>query len=223
MMDGKIKVSNRLLIIVVALFYLFACSEKKPSFQKIQSKQSFVQADTIAPVYTSKDSNTGFIPDTSVCNIALKSFVSIERGFGDIMGDSINKKNGYEVFYFSNVDTSEFLKLVFIPGGTKNAFSRFIISEVETRPVDRRLNLTQCPIFSTESHIRLGITLNELEKVKGVGYLKTKKDSFEIYTYSITYDIKSAFYRRYKMPIYSAVYRFRNNRLVEFEFGFETP
>lgn len=223
-MDGKIKVSNGLLIVVVSFIYLFACGEKKLAHNnKIQSEQSFVQAGTIASLFANKDSNVSFVPDTSVCNIALESYASIEREFGNIMGDSINKVNGYEVFYFSNIDKSEYLKLIFFPGGTQNAFSRFVISEDQVPPINRRLYVTQYPTFITESGIKLGITLNELEKIKGTEYLKTEKDSFDVYTYSIMIDVNSAFYRRYKMPIYSAVYKFKNNRLVAFEFGFEIP
>ena len=215
------KVSSRLLIIVLAFFCLFSCSEKKPSYEKFQSEQIFVQGDTI--LFTSKDSNTGFIPDTSVCNIALDSYASTEKEFGDIMGDIINKENGYEVFYFSNIDTSEYLKLIFFPGNTKNAFSRFVISKFKIRPANRNLYHTRCPFFSTESQIRLEITLHELEEIKGAGYLKSEKDNFDIYTYTFTSDVRSVFYRRYKMPIYSAVYKFKNNILVAFEFGFEYP
>ena len=224
MMGGKIKSCNWLLIIGIAFFSLHACGEKKlSSNSKIQPEQSLAQNDTMASLIANEDSNTVYMRDTSVCNIALDSYTSIEREFGDVMGDSISKINGYEVFYFSNISKSEYLKLIFFPGNTQNAFSRFVISEVEARPINRRLNVAQCPVFTTESGIKLGITLDELEKIKGTEYLTTEKDSSDVYTYSIMSDINSAFYRRYRMPIYSAVYRFKNNRLVEFEFGFENP
>jgi len=223
MTEGKMMVSNKLLFIVVVLCCLFACNEKKPSSYKVHSNQNFIRTDTMTSVSVVKGRNIRFIPDTSICNIALDSHISIEREFGDIMGDSINEKNGYEVFYFSNIDTSEYLTLVFFPGNTKNAFSRFVISKFETRPINRRLSYTRCSVFSTESQIKLGISITELEEIKGRGYLKTQKSNFEIYTYSVTSDINSPFYRRYKLPIYSAIYRFKNNKLVEFEFGFENP
>jgi len=212
----------------VVLFIFFcalnSCSEgMKKDNSEAYSDYSLIQRDTLVSLLLDNEDGLKFVPDTSICDVYLDSYTSIERGVGDIMGDSMAKVNGYEVYYFSNIDTSEYLKMIFFPGGRKNSFNRFVISEVDYRPINRRLNIVKCSVFVTESKIKLGITLNDLKRIKGVDYLKIKKDSFDVYVYSIKISDKSLFYARYKMPVYSAIYKFQDNKLVEFEFGFENP
>ena len=210
--------SNRLFVQLLAFLLLLLASLLL--LFRANSKRFF---QFIPKVLDSKGVDVEFLPDTSVCNFILESRSSIESGYGDIMGDSANAEKGYETFYFSNVDTSEYLKLIFFPGNTRNAFSRFVVSEFDTRPKNRRLYCSQCPAFVTENQIKLGITLAELEKIKGVEYFQAKEGDLDVYAYSYTIDPESEFYRRYRMPVYSEVYRFHNGKLVEFEFGFECP
>jgi len=215
--------SNRFLFVVIIFGLCFACTQGDHSFDKSQYSQTSRHAEVVVPAIDSKYVDAEFLPDTSVCNFILESHSSIESGYGDIMGDSANVEKGYETFYFSTIDTSEYLKLIFFPGNTRNAFSRFVVSEFDTRPKNRKLYCSQCPAFVTENQIKLGITLAELEKIKGVEYLQTKEGDLDVYTYSYTVAPESEFYRRYRMPVYSEVYRFYDGKLVEFEFGFEYP
>ena len=223
MMGDRMNKSNRFLFVVIIFGLCFACTQGDHSFDKSQYSQTSRHAEVVVPAIDSKYVDAEFLPDTSVCNFILESHSSIESGYGDIMGDSVNAEKGYETFYFSNVDTSEYLKLIFFPGNTRNAFSRFVVSEFDTRPKNRRLYCSQCPAFVTENQIKLGITLAELEKIKGVEYFQAKEGDLDVYAYSYTIDPESEFYRRYRMPVYSEVYRFHNGKLVEFEFGFQCP
>jgi len=217
MTEGKIMISNRLLIVLLVLCALFACSEKKPSFN---SGKNVVKFDATTSIGGAKGEVPAFV-DTSICNIALD--VSIEKEYGDIMGDSINKKYGYETFYFSNADTSEYLKLEFHPGGTKNVFGRFVITNFDPRPPGRKLYFSNCSTFATESDVKLGISPDELLKKKGTSYKKIIDKDIVIYSYFFSVDVRSLFYQRYRYPVYSAIYKFKYNRLIEFEFGFEYP
>ena len=222
-MGDRTNKSNSFLFMAIIFGLCFACAQGDRAFDKSQSNQTSAHAKVIAPAIDSKDVDAEFLPDTSICNFVLESRSSIESVYGDIMGDSANAEKGYETFYFSNVDTSEYLKLIFFPGNTRNAFSRFVVSKFDTRPENRRLYYSQCPTFVTENQIKLGITLAELEEIKGVEYLQTKEGDLDVYAYSYTIDPESEFYRKYRMPVYSEVYRFRDGKLVAFEFGFEYP
>ena len=213
---------DKVIFILAILFYLGACSGKEHKSTDGPPYGSLTQTDSTSLPSLDKGLNDTFVPDSSVCNIALESYYSIERELGNVM-DVESIKGGFETYYVSNPDTSEFMKLIFCPGDTKNAFCKFVVSKITQPPIERRLNFTTCNVLSTESNVRLGITISELEKIKGLEHIKTSKNGLDIYSYAIVNNDKSDFLRKYNMPIYIADYYFENNRLVEFEFGFDYP
>lgn len=225
-MDVRKIVIIHLLIIIG----LSACNNQKPQTHTPKSiDYKVINNDTIIEQYNDTlskskkiDIQTTFSPDTSINNIYLNSPKTTLEELGNVM-DSQSFKNGYEVYYFSNKKYSEYLKLIFHPGGSKNSFSQVIVSNNNFVPDDRKLRLTKYDFFLTESGIRLGIRLSQLKKIKGKEYSKTQLEGVDIYTYEISNFNESDFLKEYNMPTYTASYYFKHNELIQFEFGFIYP
>lgn len=162
-----------------------------------------------------------FIPDTSIGKISLDNSENIEIYFGkDVMDRLIdfNRGNGH-VSVLSN-DTKQKLTVYFHPGGTNNEFSEFQVRYID-KP-DQTLKKTEEIEFKTESNIKLGISINDLKKIKGEPHSISNGNKI-IFHYRIDDFKNSAFLKKYNMPVYYANYKFDNGYLIEFMFGFEYP
>lgn len=80
--------------------------------------------------------------------------------------------------------------------------------------------------FASEKNIQLGLTKRDV--VSKLGNCYTTTDSTENIL-GITYriedpqDSRTKLLERQNMPIYYAIYKFRKDKLVRYEFGFEYP
>jgi len=77
--------------------------------------------------------------------------------------------------------------------------------------------------FKTESGIRLGIPLTRLKAIKGEPDSIEENNAITILHYQINNYKNSRFLQRYNMPEYYSDYKFKNDKLIEFKFGFVYP
>jgi hypothetical protein len=160
---------------------------------------------------------TLFIPDTSVNKVLfLFDYLSTEKIFGDIDKLVIrhHETDDFPDIYFLSSNQKEYLKMVLYPGSSKNEFSKFEIGYSSLLSNNVITNKSSFENFYTESGIRLGITKEELIKIKGEHY---QKDN-EIIKYFL-YDNELG----EDWACYTAFYYFKNNKLVKFSYGFEYP
>ncbi|MCX6232100.1 MAG: hypothetical protein NTZ33_11205 [Bacteroidetes bacterium] len=165
--------------------------------------------------------NLKFKPDTSINGISLMNPRSIHNSFGNLMQYIDNDKDIPYVLILS-IDKKQYLKLSFHPGSIKNEFSYFEIGILKDKLLNKKNNVvSKYKTFITENNIKIGISKNVFFKYRNKQFLKTKNKN--LYTYEIDNFMSSAFLKAYNMPSYSAKYRFNNDTLVQFEFGFDYP
>ena len=157
-------------------------------------------------------------PDTSVAGIKLrneKSTVLILGKHTKLEGDSTHR------FYSKNKE--EVLSMTVHPGDYYSQVSIFEVSySGKYKPKYRQ---TKIDSFETEKGIHLGILKEEVVNKLGKCYSSSLKKDAEIITYRLEnpQDSKTKLLERYNMPIYYAIYNFKKEKLVKFEFGFEYP
>ena len=102
--------------------------------------------------------------------------------------------------------------------------AEFVISTLNVGELDKRkLIKINVDRFITESNIKLGISRDQLFKIKGNNYTTEKTNSKEIIKYRITEENTSGFLLRYNYPSYYAFYEFMDGTLKKMSFGFEYP
>ncbi|MEM6264547.1 MAG: hypothetical protein AAGI38_18685, partial [Bacteroidota bacterium] len=118
-------------------------------------------------------------------------------------------------------DSKQQLILYFHPGSVAKKFSEFHVSYVSQK--DTLDVNTQDLIFQTESGIQLGLTIDELLKIKGEPDSLITSGETSVFQYFIDEFQASDFLQSYNMPVYYARYSFEKGILTEFKFGFEYP
>ncbi len=127
------------------------------------------------------------------------------------------------IVLFTNRQGNEYLMAYQYEGGAKNAFSCFEIGY--QKDLSGQIpNKTHEISFKTESNIRLGITLHDVELIKGKNYLKNVINGGTIV---VKYRIKdmdlSPFLRRYNMPGYFLELTLKDDKVTKVFFGFDYP
>jgi hypothetical protein len=167
-----------------------------------------------------KKSNCFFSePDTSLCGITLRNSESATKIIGS--ENIIDKLDHYR--FYSKLER-ETLTLTQHPGDVKNQISIFKVEYSNKLSYDfKQLDIDT---FKTEKGIKLGLTKKQIIEKLGNCYapIDSTKNYIELY-YIIEQpkDSKSKILESNNMPQYFASYKLRNDRLEEFEFGFEYP
>ena len=121
-----------------------------------------------------------------------------------------------------NKDKTQTAKFIMHEGDLKNSFNEFSI-KYAGKDKGKTTTLTNIESFKTGKGIKLGITRKELVEILGIKF-KTKKEKETLtLRYQIETPNKSKFLQTYNMPTYHGEYKFKNNKLVEFSFGFKMP
>jgi len=151
---------------------------------------------------------------------------SFDKGFTGIFLETDNTKKLASIahnckfdiggaFCFSNTRNNQFVKFISYPGGIKYGFS--YIQVIENPQSKYPLLPSKINHFESANGVTIGMSKLQVTSILG------KPVSSMIN--SISYYLKNNAYllNTYNMPIYSAEYRFENDRLIRFEFGFEYP
>ncbi|RLD64992.1 MAG: hypothetical protein DRI84_07730 [Bacteroidetes bacterium] len=236
-MDDKGKLSrNRIFYFFLVVTFLVSCGSH--SEQRQESQIHVVKSDSVKKVISILTSNCGvnkfFIsidslyvaPDTSVYMFILEN----QKSIIEILSDTIDINEEDELTPFPNIvllSKSQYveLKLLFYPGNTKGAFSKFILKKVnhpnskaiETGIDDKQFKLSHGAYIGMRESEFLGkYGLSEENIVRSDSIVK-------VFGFSIIDFENNNFLMRYNMPIYKAEYVFLEEELIEVNFGFEYP
>lgn len=158
-----------------------------------------------------------FIPDTTVNRIlVIDDYVSVEKHLGDIM-DGTDHNASLPDIYFLNKSSTQYLRLIFFPGSTRNAFQRFEIGMKSSR-INGTI-LKQFVSFKTESNISIGSSITSVITRKGKNYTKKKRNGFIVLLYKLNGLSEHPFLKEHNNPFYSAEYHFKNGRLYKLSYG----
>jgi len=158
-------------------------------------------------------------PDTSLSGIIIRNSESAAQIIGDKNAiDSIERYHFYTKFY------RETLTLTQHPGDGKNQISIFKITYSDKADYGYK----QLPIdtLRTEKGIRLGLTKKQIIEKLGSCYasVDSSENYIELYyRIELPDDSKTKLLSRQNMPIYYSSYKLWNDKLEQFEFGFEYP
>ncbi len=156
-------------------------------------------------------------PDTSLSNMVLRNSQSAESVLQqkDLLGDTS--------YLFFSKDKMQVLEVNVHPG---DGVSQVSIFKVRNASAGVKATPTGIGDFVTEKGIKLGLTKAELTSLLGNCYLAADSSASSLtlnYRLETPQDTKTGFLKSQNMPIYYAVYKFINDKLSEFEFGFEYP
>lgn len=217
---------NRILTTLLALFFLTHCNNPQTKSVDQNDRLELVpepdksQRLTYEAIEQLSKSNCSFTkPDTSLCGLILRDTESATKIIG-----SNNKMNDAGEYKFYSKLESETLTLTQHPGDIKNQISIFKVEKSDKASYGfKELNTDT---FKTEKGIRLGLTKKQIMDRLGNCYasIDSTKNYIELYyLIEAPKDSKSNILKNNNMPKYFASYKLRNDRLEEFEFGFEYP
>jgi hypothetical protein len=207
------------LTILTGIFIAISCSNGARQNEKrelVPNPEKYVhdgyseQPDSIKPQ---------FKPDTSIGQISLISSKNVDSYLGKDVMERLTDKDLPSSSVIST-DSKQRLTFYFHPGNEKKEFSEFIVGYVDQN--DRNEFVTNNEEFVTESGIKLGMTMGDFRTIKGEPDSIANKETTNFH-YRIDDFNNSEFLKRYNMPIYYAVYEFKNGYLCEIKFGFEYP
>jgi len=164
-----------------------------------------------------------FKPDTTINQINLEDSRSIIK---KLKADTsviteIVKESPWRL-QLRNKFGNQLLTLFFHPGNSTWAFSEFkvqILSQEVNMEKMIKLNDNE---FITEKGIKLGLSKSELIRKMGRPTNTKIENGFEIIEYRII-DPNSMMLKKYNQAEYFAIYKLKNDRIIEFHFGFVMP
>jgi hypothetical protein len=170
---------------------------------------------------------TKFSPDIDISGFELNNSESLKSLKLDTISPQRNSDpqvHFWKNFRITNESQNQILIFNFFPGGYVNEVAIFtLIDSKVKKDMDTPKYKTSIKEFITESGIKLGLSKEEVIKIKGQDFIKTEKGNEKEITYKIEDYENSPFLIKYNEVGYYEKFRFDNNKLVELEFGFEYP
>ena len=160
-----------------------------------------------------------FLPDSTVNEIlVLSRSESAEIFYSNISSEQyITHLRESPVIGFSNKDNSEYLLLYQYEGGVRNEFNCFEIGYAND--LEKEFTALDYGRFKTESGLALGMTLKELENIKGSSYTQDgNKVAYQLADYP-----NSSFLRSHNMPAYFLECTLKDDRVIRIKYGFDYP
>jgi hypothetical protein len=136
----------------------------------------------------------------------------------------VKRLKGDTTYHFSTADKKEVLSVIVHPGDYYSQISIFQVKYVDSKSLT--MNSLSVDRFSSEKNILLGLTQEELIAKLGNCYAVGDSISKSItinYRLESPQDSKTKLLKRQNLPIYYTRYKFYQDKLIEFEFGFEYP
>jgi hypothetical protein len=160
-----------------------------------------------------------FIPDTTVNGkLVLDNYHSLEQFYHSSKElKLIEFIRESPVVAFCNASRKEYLLAYQYEGSTQNAFNCFEVGYYDEKIKEYTL-LNDSNGFTTESGLRLGLTLKEVERIKGTGYSRQRNNI----VYQIN-DPGSDFLQNHNMPSYFLECELLQDKVVRIKFGFTYP
>jgi hypothetical protein len=211
----------RLTVILTLLYCLTGCSNTDNKSAIADKPILSAKADKDLPGKNEEKAKATCIfdnPDTSLSDIKLRDAESAINAL------KVKRLNGDTTYNFYSQNKSQLLSVTVHPGDNYSQVSIFQIKYADNSKI--KAAPTTLDSLVTEKNIRLGITKNEV--VSKLGNCYTTNDSTK-HSVTINYrlespqDSRTQLLERQNMPIYYATYKFKKDKLIEFEFGFEYP
>lgn len=164
-----------------------------------------------------------FFPDSTINNFILRSKTGLFRDTYNFL-DSLNGGDGPDWYILLVNNQNQVFKLWFYPGGYADEFEYFEVNHGSSSSIEGlKFKQIESDQFITESGIRLGISKEELFEIKGKNYSNELSTANEIiYSFGPDSELHD-FLKQKNAAGYEAKYKFINNRLVKFEFGYILP
>ncbi len=214
--------AKKFYLIVSSLFVFFNICVMGTSCNSIHKNNPNIMANNKETVSIDSFAKiTEFNPDTLINNaLALQNRISSERFFPGITSKQLMYLGGESpAIIFSSMNDKEYLIAFQYEGGTENEFSCFEIGYSNLIEENNHKFSTNYKSFELESGLKLGLSVEELIKIKGNDFVK--ENGRIIYRLD---DYKnSSFLKKYNMPVYFLECSLENNRIVKIKFGFEYP
>lgn len=159
-----------------------------------------------------------FVPDSSINRkLLLNNDRSLQEFYQNVNTlKLIEFVRESPIIAFCNMSKSEYLFAYQYEGNTANEFSCFEVGYFDKKI--ESYSQSNYKEFATESGLRLGLSLVDVERIKGKDY--TKQGNKIIYQIS---DPNSAFLRNYNMPEYFLECDLQQNKVIKIKFGFVNP
>lgn len=192
-------------VVLIFVFLVYGCNNKQITSNEKANKEGSIAENM-------------FVPDSSINgrlflhnDLSLSVFYPNKNSlkFIEFIRES-------PIVAFCNTSKSEYLYAYQYEGNMKNEFSFFEIGYNDNN--NESYTLTEYSRFETESGLRLGMTLKDVEAIKGRDY--TRNDNK--ITFQIT-DSNSEFLHKHNMPKYVLQCRLEQNKVVEIKLGFLYP
>lgn len=168
--------------------------------------------------------------DISINRVYFQYPASVENVLGKYLKLVRDQKVDFSYVRFYSQDKTESFTLFSHPGNYINDFSEFEIKEVSKNARNAHGHVTRFAHFVSGKGIRLGMDKNQVVKILGKGFTsELMKNKTEVLKYRIDMDKfpkasqEGRFLAFYGSPAYYGTYKFRDNKLIEFIFGFEYP
>lgn len=164
-----------------------------------------------------------FQPDSTINQTIVlenpQSAKLFHPGGGDLQIEKSRVRPNLFTLFLSS-DSTQYLFAYHYEGSRKNQYSAFEIGYVRDLPKGIRHYVSQASCFATESGVKPGISLQDLQKLKGVNYRKEENNgTWLVYRMDDTTD----FCRKYAMPGYEMKVRITDGKVSAVWFGFEYP
>lgn len=201
---------NSLKIFLVSIFIIlvFRCANSN-------------SADDRETVREQKDTSfVDFIPDISVNGLELGNSETLKKNQIPEINDVIIEEPQESLPFMSFISRNgnEKLTAYCFYGSGDDEFYQFKIEYKLDHPSSQEMK-SDFIKFSTESGIKLGISREDLLKIKGNNFVIEG----DVIMYKLDDFNNSSFLQKYNLPIYFSKYTFKNNKLIEIYFGFEYP
>ncbi len=193
----------------VLFFLLFSCQESNKKVQKrlenkVNLNEKFSKPDFKINLLELRNENT------------LAKFYSSNIKLQDRLRYS-------PVVVFENKDKTKYLITYHYDGDVKYAFSCFEIGYLkDDHKLKNGIVTTNYENFTTESGVKLGMSLQEIINLKGNDYKVEKKSNEEIIRYTID-NPDNPKIKQYEMPPYFMEFYLKDNKVYKIIFGFEYP
>lgn len=166
-------------------------------------------------------------PDTTInSKLYLENYESAEQFYGKNKSfELVERTRESPVAIFLNKSGKEYLLAYQYEGSIEKTFSCFEIGYVkdEKNLAKAKSMQTNEVGFETESGLSLGMSLENLKKIKGNDFETNQLENFVIVKYKIDNPDTSPFLRRYNMPGYFIEVHSKNNLVSKIKFGFDYP
>lgn len=184
---------------------------------------SFYFSISTSQIFGQNKEKNHLSPDISINKeVFLRNPISVENVFGNI-SLLMNQDKNFPYVYFINRTKKQYLKMVFFPGDVKNSISQFEVGYVLNLENEKLNHISFGDTFVTESGIFLGLSKEEVLRIKGIPSEKIQLDDTLIIKYIIDNYNTSDFLKKHNMPIYFAEYWIVEDKVIKFKFGFEYP